>query len=144
MRWLRHDNCDQFFSPWYSKRVYQQTYEEEIYPLPDQSEWEQPSGLMIVHPPLMEKRQAGRPREINRILSRGEEKKEIECSRCHEKGHMRTHCTAPVPSESTWISKTRNLFGKKRSQPSQNVRANQFDLNDSIEDMDDAVNLDEF
>lgn len=142
-RWLRIDDCNQYFSGWYSKRVYQQTYEDKIFPLPAQSEWEQPSGLMNVHPPLMDKRQSGRPREINRILSRGEEKREIECSRCHNKGHMRNKCTASVPSESKWLSNTRKLFGKKKSQPSEKAH-HQYATNTSDDEMYDPVNLGDF
>ncbi|XP_022032450.1 uncharacterized protein LOC110933539 [Helianthus annuus] len=92
-------DCSKYCFPCYSNEVYKKTYEEAIYPLPHRSEWETPEDLINLQPPHMTKRQAGRPRENNRILSGGEEPTPLYYSRCNSYGHHRDVCRQPMPSE---------------------------------------------
>ena len=62
-------------------------------PLPSPSEWDIPDDLMIVKPPIMERRQPGRPRNTCRIPSQGEHPIRQECSTCGQFGHTRNDCT---------------------------------------------------
>ncbi|XP_021985233.2 uncharacterized protein LOC110881204 [Helianthus annuus] len=98
-KFLGETDCSKYCFPCYSNEVYKKTYEEAIYPLPHRSEWETPEDLINLQPPHMTKRQAGRPRENNRILSRGEEPTPLYCSRCNSYGHHRDVCRQPMPSE---------------------------------------------
>nr|KAJ0185945.1 hypothetical protein LSAT_V11C900456020 [Lactuca sativa] len=58
-----------------------------VYSLSELSDWEVSDDLMVVNPPVMEIRQAGRPKNTNRIPSQGEEPKIRRCSRCHNTAH---------------------------------------------------------
>ncbi|XP_021986468.1 uncharacterized protein LOC110882872 [Helianthus annuus] len=98
-KFLGETDCSKYCFPCYSNEVYKKTYEEAIYPLPHRSEWETPEDLINLQPPHMTKRQAGRPRENNRILSRGEEPTPLYCSRCNSYDHHRDVCRQPMPSE---------------------------------------------
>ncbi|XP_022041318.1 uncharacterized protein LOC110943896 [Helianthus annuus] len=98
-KFLGETDCSKYCFPCYSNEVYKKTYEEAIYPLPHRSEWETPEDLINLQSPHMTKRQAGRPRENNRILSRGEEPTPLYCSRCNSYGHHRDVCRQPMPSE---------------------------------------------
>ncbi|XP_021991602.1 uncharacterized protein LOC110888379 [Helianthus annuus] len=98
-KFLGETDCSKYCFPCYSNEVYKKTYEEAIYPLPHRSEWETPEDLINLQLPHMTKRQAGRPRENNRILSRGEEPTPLYCSRCNSYGHHRDVCRQPMPSE---------------------------------------------
>ncbi|XP_035836094.1 uncharacterized protein LOC110888959 [Helianthus annuus] len=98
-KFLGETDCSKYCFPCYSNEVYKKTYEEAIYPLPHRSEWETPEDLINLQPPHMTKRQAGRPRENNRILSRGEEPTPLYCSQCNSYGHHRDVCRQPMPSE---------------------------------------------
>ncbi|XP_022041232.1 uncharacterized protein LOC110943808 [Helianthus annuus] len=98
-KFLGETDCSKYCFPCYSNEVYKKTYEEAIYPLPHRSEWEIPEDLINLQPSHMTKRQAGRPRENNRILSRGEEPTPLYCSRCNSYGHHRDVCRQPMPSK---------------------------------------------
>lgn len=89
---------------WFKKTALKKTYQERVYPLKDMKQWLTPADLQIVKPPLLEKRQAGRPKEKDRIRSQGEEPKSSTCTRCHKKGHTRTACNVPlVPNKVIFI-----------------------------------------
>nr|KAJ0220118.1 hypothetical protein LSAT_V11C200067360 [Lactuca sativa] len=66
----------------YKMETYRSTYEEPVYPLPEPCDWEIPVEMMVVKPSIMDTRQAGRPRNKNRILSQGEEPIVRRCSKC--------------------------------------------------------------
>lgn len=92
---------------WFTADVYRSTYEETINPLPAKCEWEVQDDFVAVQPPLMNKRQAGRPRENKRIPSRGEQVTQGNCSRCGGQGHHRDRCRSPMPSQMS--SRSREL-----------------------------------
>ncbi|XP_021998068.1 uncharacterized protein LOC110895088 [Helianthus annuus] len=98
-KFLGETDCSHYAFRCYSNEVYKKTYEEAINPLPHKSEWEIPEDLINVRPPHMTKRQSGRPRANNRILSRGEEPTPLYCGRCKTHGHHRDVCSAPIPSQ---------------------------------------------
>nr|KAJ0195675.1 hypothetical protein LSAT_V11C700383390 [Lactuca sativa] len=57
----------------YKMETYRNTYEEPVYSLPEPCDWEIPADMMVVKPPIVDTRQASRPRNRNRIPSQGEE-----------------------------------------------------------------------
>ena len=97
LSFLRKDNCGHLALDAYKIDNYQNTYEESVYPLPEARDWEVPHDFMVVNPPLMDKRQAGRPRNTNRIPSQGEEPIRRKCSRCGSTTHTARNCSALVP-----------------------------------------------
>ena len=99
-RLLKETDCSHYCMPFYSNEVFKKTYEEVINALPHRSEWETPAFDINLQPPHITKRQAGRPRENNRILSAGEEPTRTYCSRCKTYGHHRDRCSAPASSQS--------------------------------------------
>ncbi|XP_052627220.1 uncharacterized protein LOC111919448 [Lactuca sativa] len=83
----------------YKMETYRSTYEEPVYPLPEPCDWEIPVDMMVVKPPIMDTRQAGRPRNRNRISSQGEEPIVRRCSRCDSTTHNAATCPALVPKK---------------------------------------------
>ncbi|PWA56062.1 hypothetical protein CTI12_AA422000 [Artemisia annua] len=71
---------------WFKKTTLKATYEPLIFPTGDVTTWETPNNIQILEPPLMGKRQAGRPKNKDRIRSRGEEPRQISCGRCGKRG----------------------------------------------------------
>ena len=67
-----------------------------VFPLPDESEWHNPGNLPKLKPPVM-KRQAGRPKNKDRFMSKNEEPKPKQCGRCGCKSHTREACMQPLP-----------------------------------------------
>ncbi|GJV07794.1 transmembrane 9 superfamily member 11-like protein [Tanacetum coccineum] len=61
--------------------------------------WGQPEGLITVLPPVMDKRQPGRPRNRDRFRSKGEQITPKSCTRCFKGGHNRRDCPSVVPSQ---------------------------------------------
>ncbi|XP_052621443.1 uncharacterized protein LOC128127114 [Lactuca sativa] len=88
----RYEDCSEFALKAYFTETLRKTYEESVNPLPSPSEWEIPDDLMIVKPPIMERRQPGRPRNNDRIPSQGERPIRHECSTCGHFGHTRNDC----------------------------------------------------
>ncbi|XP_058077551.1 uncharacterized protein LOC131225947 [Magnolia sinica] len=90
-----------YCSPLYTARNYQITYENSVYPVRDQSQWEISPAFKEycsrIRPPL-QMRSAGRPKKA-RILSRGEERTTKICGRCKQTGHNRRSCKFPIPSK---------------------------------------------
>ena len=80
---------------------YRRTYQGLIHPLPAPRDWEIPDEIMIVRPPVMDKRPVGRPRNTNRIPSQGEEKRVKRCGRCNQIGHYKNNCNAAIPTRAT-------------------------------------------
>jgi hypothetical protein len=101
---LNQDDSTVYAMECYTSEVYRQTYAEIVYPIPHPSEWEIPDDLQTVLPPIMDRRLPGRPKNRDRIPSKGEEKKNPTCSRCKERGHTRTTCGAPMPSQTSFPS----------------------------------------
>ena len=74
--YLRQRDCSQLASDYFSKSIYRATYAEVIQPASPPETWDVPSGyqLMTVKPPLIRKRGPGKPRNHDRIPSRGEDR----------------------------------------------------------------------
>ncbi|CAI9279642.1 unnamed protein product [Lactuca saligna] len=95
----------------YKMETYRSTYEEPVYPLPEPCDWEIPTDMMVVKPPIMDTRQAGRPRKRNRIPSQGEEPIVRRCSRCDSTTHNATTCPTLVPKKQKKARKTSTTTG---------------------------------
>ncbi|GJU33217.1 transposase, MuDR, MULE transposase domain protein [Tanacetum coccineum] len=65
-------NCSLWAKPWFTKTTLKGTYQEMVYHLKDPSLWHAPNDLQLVLPSVMNKRQARRPKNKDRILSKGE------------------------------------------------------------------------
>ena len=98
LSFLRMENCGHLALDAYKIDNYRNTYLESVYPLPEARDWEVPHDFMVVNPPLMDKRQAGRPRNTNRIPSQGEDPIRRKCSRCGSTTHTARNCPAIVPT----------------------------------------------
>ena len=85
------------------KTKLKETYEEKVYPLRDISEWSSPDNVQEVKPPVMSKRQSGRPKNKDRIPSQGEGPKKRNCGRCGNPGHNRRSCTEPVVQKKVYV-----------------------------------------
>nr|GEU56672.1 reverse transcriptase domain-containing protein [Tanacetum cinerariifolium] len=72
------------------------TYQDLVYPVGEPSSWVRPDGLQVVKPPKMNFCTVGRPKNIDRIKSQGEEPIQVRCSRCGVRGHNRTTCHEPI------------------------------------------------
>ncbi|XP_022033039.1 uncharacterized protein LOC110934159 [Helianthus annuus] len=131
-RFLGEPDCSHYAFSCYSNEVYKKTYEESINPLPHRSEWVIPEGLGSVLPPNITKRQSGRPKENNRILSRGEEPVPVYCSRCRTYGHVRDVCLDPMKSQIR--SRKSSAKGKEKETETQS----------STDDIFPSYNLAEF
>ncbi|KAE8684395.1 hypothetical protein F3Y22_tig00111131pilonHSYRG00144 [Hibiscus syriacus] len=99
---LNQDDSSAYAMDYYTTEVYQQTYTDIGYPIPHPSEWDIPDDLQTVLPLVMDSRLPGRPKNHNRIPSKGEEKRISTCSRCKESGHTRLTYGSPVPSQSSF------------------------------------------
>ncbi|GJU19892.1 transposase, MuDR, MULE transposase domain protein [Tanacetum coccineum] len=92
-------NCNLWAQPWFMNTTLKDTYRELVYPLKDVSMWEAPNDLQQVLPPRMVKQPAGRPKNTNRILSRGKAPSLDGCTRCGIRGHNQNSCTQLLPSQ---------------------------------------------
>nr|XP_043639460.1 uncharacterized protein LOC122610545 [Erigeron canadensis] len=99
---LNQDDSSVYTMECYTSETYRQTYAEIVYPIPHPSEWEIPDDLQTVLPPVMDRRLPGRPKNCDRIPSKGEEKKNPTCSRCKECGHTRMTYGALMPSQTSF------------------------------------------
>nr|KAJ0191556.1 hypothetical protein LSAT_V11C800423080 [Lactuca sativa] len=70
---------------------------EAIYPLPEPCDWGIPNEMMVVKPPIMDTRQAGRPKNRNCIPPQGEEPIVRRCSICDSTTYNATTCPTFVP-----------------------------------------------
>ncbi|PWA97734.1 transposase, MuDR, MULE transposase domain protein [Artemisia annua] len=130
-RVLGLSDSSQLARNWFKKTTLKATYEPLIFPTGDVKRWETPNNIQIVEPPLMGKRQAGRPKNKDRIRSRGEEPRQISCGRCGVVGHNRSTCKQPMmrkmkrggksPNRGTQRS---NGSGQSQSARPQNRRVN--------------------
>nr|KAJ0196313.1 hypothetical protein LSAT_V11C700358700 [Lactuca sativa] len=93
--------------------TYRSTYEEAVYPLPEPCDLELPNEMMVVKPPKMDTRQAGRPKNKNCILSQGEEPVVRRCSSCDTTIHNATNCLALVPMKQKKPRKSSTTSGSK-------------------------------
>nr|GEW02281.1 hypothetical protein [Tanacetum cinerariifolium] len=90
-------------TPWAEARLAQRIAKSAtwtvIFDVGHPSEWDQPDGLITVLPPVMDKRQPGRPRNRDRFRSKGEQITPKSCTRCFKGGHNRRDCPSVVPSQ---------------------------------------------
>ncbi|GJT90654.1 transmembrane 9 superfamily member 11-like protein [Tanacetum coccineum] len=99
MRHLRQSSANQFAFSCFKTSVWRASYNEVIYDVGHPSEWDKPDGLIIVLPPVMDKRLPGRPRNRDRFRSKGEQITQKSCTRCFKGGHNRRDCPSVVPSQ---------------------------------------------
>ncbi|KAL5539551.1 hypothetical protein UlMin_045286 [Ulmus minor] len=82
-------------SIYYSASYWRIAYEESIYPVPSQSDWEIPDDIgevVVLLPELKQQRKRGRPK-TNRYRSSGElPKRKHKCTKCGEEGHYQKKC----------------------------------------------------
>ncbi|KAL5554849.1 hypothetical protein UlMin_037085 [Ulmus minor] len=82
-------------SIYYSASYWIIAYEESVYPVPSQSNWEIPDDIgevVVLLPELKQQRKRGRPR-TNRYRSSGElPKRKHKCTKCGEEGHYQKKC----------------------------------------------------
>ena len=70
----------------------------------------------------MDRRLPGRPKNRDRIPSKGEEKKKLTCSRCKERGHTRMNCGAPMPSQTSFPAPTEyGSSSKSKAHPTRSI-----------------------
>lgn len=81
---------------WFFRITLKNTYEGLFNPVQDVSTWEGPDDLQRVLPPVIVKRQSGRPKNKDRIRSQGEEPKRKQCTICGATGHERGSCSMPL------------------------------------------------
>nr|GEV65241.1 hypothetical protein [Tanacetum cinerariifolium] len=98
-RCVRMKNCNKWEKWWFSKRTLKATYQELLYPLPDQNVWVTPNDLKVVLPPALVKPQPVRPKKKDKIKSKGEDQLIIRCSRCDTIGHSQDVCHSALPSQ---------------------------------------------
>ncbi|CAI9294322.1 unnamed protein product [Lactuca saligna] len=113
---LRYQYCSAWVSSYFIMETYCSTYVEFVYPVPVPAEYEEPDEVMVVLPPLMDKRQARRPKNHNLIPSKCEVPNQKKCSCCQRIDHKRRNCDAPFPTKSTKnesLSRT-NSSGKNK------------------------------
>ncbi|CAI9279187.1 unnamed protein product [Lactuca saligna] len=87
------------------------TYEESVYPLPKSCDWEISAEMMVVKPPIMDTRQAGRPRNRNHIPSQGEEPIVRRYRRCDSTTHNAMTCPTLVPMNQKRLEKNSATSG---------------------------------
>ena len=107
-------NCNQWALAWFTKTNLQGTYHEMVFPLPDEPNWHDPGNLPKLKPPLMGKRQSGRPKNKDRIPSKNEEPKVKQCGRCGCKSHTREACMQPLPRSDNGKAVFDSRGGRKR------------------------------
>ncbi|GKC32467.1 transmembrane 9 superfamily member 11-like protein [Tanacetum coccineum] len=100
MRHLRQSSANQFAFSCFKTSVWRASYNEVIYDVGHPSEWDKPDGLIIVLPPVMDKRLPGRPRNRDRFRSKGEQITQKSCTRCFKGGHNRRDCPI-IPSRAS-------------------------------------------
>ncbi|KAJ9548659.1 hypothetical protein OSB04_021202 [Centaurea solstitialis] len=110
--------------PYFMSELYKATYKGVINPVGPSQTWEYPEDpLPIVHPPLVIKRAAGRPKGNNRRPSRGESRTQKRCPRCEEYGHTSTQCPL-IPSSARGSSQLEPIGTIDLNSLYQNVQFN--------------------
>ena len=140
---LKKSNFGHFATEDYKMGTYRSTYVEAVFPLPEQRDWEVPDDLMVVYPPVMDTRQAGRPKNKNRIPSQGEERQPRHCSRCGSTTHNVARCGEILPMNPKKTRKSRAGTGSRSKGRGKNATGgtqgtqrtdfcSTFDLNEDI------------
>lgn len=96
--------------PWFLRITLKKTYEGLFNHVEDVSQWEAPDDLQTVLPPIIVKRQAGRPKKKDRIRSQGEEPKRKQCTRCGATGHDRGSCSMPLVTKKVSLVLVTNQY----------------------------------
>ncbi|PWA68174.1 hypothetical protein CTI12_AA313100 [Artemisia annua] len=94
---------------WFLRTTLKNTYTGMFNPAQDVATWETRDDLQVVLAPVIIKRQAGRPKNKDRIRSQGEEPVKKQCTRCGANGHNRGSCNVPL------VTKKRCATRKMRS-----------------------------
>ncbi|PWA85581.1 transposase, MuDR, MULE transposase domain protein [Artemisia annua] len=94
---------------WFLRTTLKNTYSGMFNPTQDVATWETRDDLQVVLAPVIIKRQAGRPKNKDRIRSQGEEPVRKQCTRCGANGHNRGSCNVPL------VTKKRCATRKMRS-----------------------------
>ena len=140
LTYLRRDNCGHFAIDDYKIETYRNTYQESVYPLPVARDWEYPAEVMVVKPPLMDKRQAGRPRNTDRIPSQGEDPIRRKCSRCGNTSHTARNCSAIVPMQPTNSRRRSRASGSGTRRRRQTQHQEETQDREETQTMDDTQN----
>ena len=98
-RFINKTDLGIFVEKWFKKSTYRATYEESINPVGDIEAWDTPAYVTPVLPPVLGKRSAGRPKNKDRIPSKGEIRREPYCTRCTKIGHSKDRCQKPTSSQ---------------------------------------------
>jgi hypothetical protein len=100
-------NVSRFAESCFTVANYRKAYSQTIHPIPDKALWRELSvGLddagnnsvdLVIKPPKSLQPPAAKPRK-KRVCTEvsGHMKQTVHCSRCHQTGHFRTTCTAPL------------------------------------------------
>ncbi|PWA62743.1 transposase, MuDR, MULE transposase domain protein [Artemisia annua] len=94
---------------WFFRTTLKNTYSGVFNPTQDVATWETRDDLQVVLAPVIIKRQAGRPKNKDRIRSQGEEHVKKQCTRCGANVHTRGSCNVPL------VTKKRCATRKMRS-----------------------------
>ncbi|PWA40828.1 phospholipase-like protein [Artemisia annua] len=90
------DNRRGLVKDWFLRTTLKNTYSGMFNPTEDVATWETRDDLQVVLAPVIIKRQAGRPKNKDRIRSQGEEPVKKQCTRCGANGHNRGSCNVPL------------------------------------------------
>nr|KAJ0205097.1 hypothetical protein LSAT_V11C500286640 [Lactuca sativa] len=128
LKQLKKSNFGHLAIDAYKMETYRSTYEEPVYPLPEPCDWEIPANMMVVKPPIMDTRQAGRPRNRNRIPSQGEEPIIRRCSRYDSTTHNAANCPTLVPKKQKKARKTSTASGSNTKGKGKGIEGTQETL----------------
>lgn len=100
-RFLKIKDVGVWAKVWFKKSTYKATYQESVYPVGDVQSWNTQCNVTRVLPPNTEIRGAGRPKNKDRIPSKGEIPRAAYCKRCNSVGHTSNSCKQPAHSQRT-------------------------------------------
>ncbi|PWA89680.1 transposase, MuDR, MULE transposase domain protein [Artemisia annua] len=100
---------------WFLRTTLKNTYLGMFNPTQDVATWETRDDLQVVLAPVIIKRQAGRPKNKDRIPSQGEEPVRKQCTRCGANGHNREICNKKNEVLESTMSCSKNCKWKQSS-----------------------------
>nr|GEU36996.1 hypothetical protein [Tanacetum cinerariifolium] len=89
-------DCNRLAKGWFMRIALKGTYQDLVYPVGEVSSWQIPNYLPVVKPSHMDKQPSGRPKNMKRIRSQGEELVTVICGRCMACGHNRQGCRETI------------------------------------------------